>query len=80
MPKIRSEAFAPGEQIHPIADRRWVVRALTPWPLFLRGVCRSAMRLAEIGKIRAHQPLVLRRATLLEAACGSLEPVGGLLQ
>ena len=31
MRKIRSEAFAPGEQIHPISDRRCVVGALTPW-------------------------------------------------
>ena len=62
MRKIRSEAFAPGEQIHPIAARRCVVRALTPWPSLLRGVCRSGVRLAEIGKIRAHQPLIGRYA------------------
>jgi hypothetical protein len=35
-------------------------RALTPWSSLLRGVCRSGVRLAEIGKIRAHQPLIGR--------------------
>ena len=34
--------------------------SLTPWPSLLRRVCRSGVRLAEIGKIRAHQPLVGR--------------------
>ena len=56
MRKIRREAFTPGEQIHPIADRRCVVRALTPSPSLLRGTRRRNVRLAEIGKIRAHQP------------------------
>jgi hypothetical protein len=70
--QIRREAFAPGdgdggdslratgEQIHPIADRRCVVRALTPSPSLLRGTRRRNVRLAEIGKIRAHQPHIGR--------------------
>lgn len=36
--------------------------SLTPWPSLLRRVCRSGVRLAEIGKIRAHQPLVGRHS------------------
>ena len=51
---------AAGEQIHPIADRRCVVRALTPSPSLLRGTRRRNVRLAEIGKIRAHQPHIGR--------------------
>ena len=51
---------AAGEQIHPIADRRCVVRALTPSPSLLRGTRRRRVRLAEIGKIRAHQPHIGR--------------------
>jgi len=47
---------AAGEQIHPIADRRCVVLALTPSPSLLSGTRRRSVRLAEIGKIRAHQP------------------------
>ena len=46
---------AAGEQIHPIADRHCVVRALTPSPSLLCGTRRRRVRLAEIGKIRAHQ-------------------------
>ena len=45
---------------HPIADRRCVVRALTPSPSLLRGTRRRNVRLAEIGKIRAHQPHIGR--------------------
>src|SRR4029077_13062736 len=42
------------------ADRRCVVRALTPSPSLLRGTRRRNVRLAEIRKIRAHQPLIGR--------------------
>ena len=42
----------------PIAGRRCVVRALTPSPSLLRGTRRRSVRLAEIGKIRAHQPRI----------------------
>ncbi len=70
--QILREAFAPatgdsgdslravGEQIHPIADRRCVVRAPTPSPSLLRGTRRRSVRLAEIGKILAHQPHIGR--------------------
>ena len=63
--QIRCEAGgdslrAAGKQIHPIADRRCVVRALTPSPSLLRGTRRRNVRLAEIGKIRAHQPHIGR--------------------
>lgn len=37
-----------------------VVRALTPSPSLLRGTRRRNVRLAEIGKIRAHQPHIGR--------------------
>ena len=43
-----------------IADRRCVVRALTPSPSLLRGTRRRNVRLAEIGKIRAHEPHIGR--------------------
>jgi hypothetical protein len=49
-----------GEQIHSIAGRRCVVRALTPSASLLRGTRRGRVRLAEIGKIRAHQPHIGR--------------------
>jgi len=60
--KIRREAFAPGEQIHPIADRRCVVRALAPSPSLLCGTRCRRVRLAEIREIRAHQPHIGRHA------------------
>ena len=47
-------------EIHPIVDRRCVVRALTPSPSLLCGTRRRRVRLAEIGKIRAHQPHIGR--------------------
>jgi len=60
MRKIRREAFAPGEQIHPIADRRCVVRALTPSLSLLCGTRGRRVRLAEIRKIRARQAYIGR--------------------
>jgi len=51
---------AAGQQIHPIAGRRCVFRALTRSPSLLRGTRRGRVRLAEIGKIRAHQPHIGR--------------------
>src|ERR1700747_1715152 len=45
---------------NPSNCRSPLCRALTPWPSMLRGVCRSGVRLAEIRKIRAHQPLIGR--------------------
>src|ERR1700684_762942 len=49
-----------GEQIHPIANRRYVIRALTCSPSLLRGTRRRIVWLAEIRKIRAHQPRIGR--------------------
>jgi hypothetical protein len=51
---------AAGELIHSIADRRCVVRVLTPSPSLLCGTRRRRVRLAEIGKIRAYQTRIRR--------------------
>ena len=70
--QLRREAFAQatetaeiricaaGEQIHPIADRRCAVLALTASPSLLCGTRRRNVRLAEIRKIRADQPHIGR--------------------
>jgi hypothetical protein len=44
----------------PPPKSRCVVRALTPSPSLLGGTRRRNVRLAEIGKIRAHQPHIGR--------------------
>jgi hypothetical protein len=70
--QIRREAFAPATETAEIRSALPASKSIQlqiaavssvrslPWPSLLRGVCRSGVRLAEIGKIRAHQPLIGR--------------------